>query len=353
MYPCRAGSFHAIPDSPSMTHCLSHGPLSPGRLSVLLSGLLCGLRLLAAEALPSWNDTAPKRALTAFVDRVTQEGGPDYLPPSARVAVFDNDGTLWCEQPMYPQVAFAVDRLRTLAPQHPEWRRQEPFKKLFEAGAGRLVSVSSADLIEIIKATHTGMTTAEFDAVVRDWIGTARHPRTGRLYTEMVYQPMLELLAHLRSRQFRTFIVSGGGVEFMRVWADQVYGVPPDQVVGTTFKNRYEVRDGGPVILRLPEIEFVDDGAGKPLGIQKFIGQRPVMAFGNSDGDLQMLQWTTTGPGPRFGLLVHHTDSVREYAYDSPSAVGQLNAALKAAPGAGWTVVSMKDDWGRIFPWAP
>ncbi|MBN8249095.1 MAG: haloacid dehalogenase-like hydrolase [Verrucomicrobia bacterium] len=336
-----------------MKHHPSHGSLRSGRLVLFLAGFLWGLHALAAEALPSWNDTAPRRALTDFVDRVTREGGADYLPPSARVAVFDNDGTLWCEQPMYPQVAFAVDRLRALAPQHPEWRRQAPFKKLFEAGPDRLVSVSNADLIEIIKVTHTGMTTEEFAAVVRDWIATARHPRTGRLYTEMVYQPMLELLAHLRSRQFRTFIVSGGGVEFMRVWADRVYGVPPDQVVGTTFKNRYEMRDGGPVILRLPEIEFVDDGPGKPLGIQKFIGQRPVMAFGNSDGDLQMLQWTTAAAGPRFGLLVHHTDSVREYAYDDPSSVGQLNAALKAAPGAGWTVVSMKEDWARIFPWAP
>jgi len=336
-----------------MNHCLPSPAVFRRNLVVLVLWLLCVLRSHAADPLPSWNDTAPKRAILAFVERVTREGGSDFLPLAARVAVFDNDGTLWCEQPMYVQVAFAVDRLKALVPQHPEWRRRAPFRKLFEAGPDRLVSISEADLLEIIKVTHTGMTTDEFAAVVRDWITTARHPRTGRLYTEMVYQPMLELLTYLRGQGFRTFIVSGGGAEFMRVWADQVYGVPPDQVVGSTFKTKYEVRDGTPVIVRLPAVDFVDDLNGKPVGIQKFIGQRPVMAFGNSDGDFQMLQWTTSGPGPRFGLLVHHTDPVREYAYDYPSAVGQLDVAFKAAPQAGWTVVSMKDDWGRIFPFDP
>ena len=331
-------------------------PALPQRLFPTLTALvllLASVAVRAADPLPSWRDTAPKQSILAFVDRVTREGAPEFLPAGERIAVFDNDGTLWCEQPMYVQVAFALDRLKALAPKHPEWRRKAPFKKLFEAGPDRLVGVSEQELLEIIKVTHAGMTTDEFAGIVRDWIATARHPRTGHLYTEMVYQPMLELLTYLRGQGFRTFIVSGGGVEFMRAWTSQVYGVPPDQVVGTTFKTRYEVREGTPVIVRLPEIEFVDDKAGKPLGINKFIGTRPVMAFGNSDGDLQMLQWTTAGSGARFGLLVHHTDGVREYAYDRRSTVGRLDQALDAAPKNGWTVVSMKDDWAKIFPYEP
>ena len=329
-------------------------------LSVRSFGALAALFLVvsaasvrAADPLPSWSDTGPRRAILAFVEKVTRPGGAEYLPPGERIAVFDNDGTLWCEQPMYVQLAFALDRLRLLAPQHPEWRRKAPFKKLFDAGPHRMVAVSEAELLEIIKVTHTSMTTDEFAGIVRDWITTARHPKTGRLYTEMVYQPMLELLTYLRSQGFRTFIASGGGVEFMRVWAEEVYGVPPDQVVGSTCRTKYELRDGQPVIVRLPEVDFVDDKAGKPLGIHKFIGRRPVMAFGNSDGDLQMLQWTTAGSGPRFGLLVHHTDAVREYAYDRESQMGHLDKALDAAPKQGWTVVSMKDDWSRIFPFGP
>ncbi|MBL9176281.1 MAG: haloacid dehalogenase-like hydrolase [Verrucomicrobiales bacterium] len=326
---------------------------SPLRTAALVVMVFATLVARAADPLPSWNDTGPKRALTAFVEKVTREGSPDFLPPSERIAVFDNDGTLWCEQPMYPQVMFAVDRLRTLAPKHPEWRRRQPFKKLMDAGPDRLVSVTDQELIEIIKVTHTGMTTDEFADIVRAWIATAKHPRTGRLYTEMVYQPMLELLAYLRGHGFKTFIVSAGGVEFMRVWADQVYGVPTDQVVGTTFKTSYELRGTTPVIVRQPKVDFVDDGPGKPIGINKFIGKRPVLAFGNADGDFQMLQWTTTGPGPRLGLLVHHTDGVREYDYDAQSAVGRLDKALVAASGYGWTVVSMKDDWAKIFPKGP
>jgi len=325
----------------------------PVRTLATIVLLFAAVAVRAADPLPSWRDTAPKKAILAFVEKVTREGAPEFLPAAERIAVFDNDGTLWCEQPMYVQVAFALDRLKALAPKHPEWRRRAPFKKLFEAGPDRLVAVSEPELLEIIKVTHAGMTTDEFAGIVRDWIATARHPRTGHLYTEMVYQPMLELLTYLRSQGFRTFIVSGGGVEFMRAWTSQVYGVPPDQVVGTTFKTRYEVRDGTPVIVRLPEIEFVDDKSGKPLGINKFIGTRPVMAFGNSDGDLQMLQWTTAGSGARFGLLVHHTDGVQEYAYDRQSAVGRLNVALDAAPKNGWTVVNMKDDWAKIFPYEP
>jgi len=325
----------------------------PVRTLAALVLLLAAVTVHAADPLPSWRDTGPKQAILAFVDKVTREGAPEFLPAGGRIAVFDNDGTLWCEQPMYVQVAFALDRLKALAPKHPEWRRKAPFKKLFEAGPDRMVAVSEQELLEIIKVTHAGMTTDEFAGIVRDWIATARHPRTGHLYTEMVYQPMLELLTYLRSQGFRTFIVSGGGVEFMRAWTSQVYGVPPDQVVGTTFKTKYEVREGKPVIVRLPEIEFVDDKAGKPLGINKFIGTRPVMSFGNSDGDLQMLQWTTAGHGARFGLLVHHTDAVREYAYDRRSAAGRLDKALDAAPKNGWTVVNMKDDWAKIFPYEP
>lgn len=306
-----------------------------------------------ADPLPSWNDTAPKRAVTAFLDRVTQPGSPDFVPAPERIAVFDNDGTLWSEQPMYVQLRFALDRVKTLAPQHPEWLRKPPFQKLLTTPATETVAVTEPELLELVMATHAGLTTDEFAQTVRDWIATARHPQTGRLYTEMVYQPMIELLAFLRANGFKPFIVSGGGIEFLRPWAERVYGVPPEQVIGSSIRTKYEVRDGKPVILRLPELDFLDDKAGKPVAIQRHIGRRPVMAFGNSDGDFEMLEWTSAGPGPRFALLVHHDDASREFAYDRRSHVGRLDRALDQAGPRGWTVVSMQADWRTVFAPAP
>lgn len=306
--------------------------------------------LRAAEALPSWNDTAPKQAIFAFVEKVTRPGSPDFVPEPERIAVFDNDGTLWTEQPLYVQVRFALDRLKALAPQHPEWKRKQPFKKLLSTPKEQTVAVSEPELLEIIAATHAGMTTEAFGQIVSDWLATARHPTTGRLYTEMVYQPMLELLAYLRAQGFKTYIASGGGIEFMRAFSERVYGIPPEQVIGSSGKTKYEVLDGKPAIVRLPEINFVDDKAGKPVGIQMRLGRRPVMAVGNSDGDFQMLEWTTSGPGTRFGMIVHHDDAVREWAYDRQAAAGRLDRALTEAPSRGWVVVSMKDDWRVVFP---
>jgi hypothetical protein len=304
----------------------------------------------AADPLPSWNDTAPKQAILAFVERVTKPGAPDFVSVPERIAVFDNDGTLWCEQPLYVQLQFAIDRIKTMAPDHPEWKRKQPFKKLFAANPDESVPVTEEELMQVVMASHAGMTTGEFDQIVRDWLATARHPKTGRPYTEMVYQPMLELLGYLRANGFKTYIASGGGVEFMRVFAEQVYGVPPEQVIGSSIKTKYEVRDGVPVLLRLPELDFIDDKSGKPVGIQQHIGRRPIFAAGNSDGDLEMLEWTTSGPGARFGLLVHHDDAAREYAYDRQSHIGKLDRGLEEAPKRGWTVVSMKRDWNRVFP---
>ena len=303
----------------------------------------------ASDVLPSWNDTAAKKAIVAFVDKVTTPGSPDLVPPAERVAVFDNDGTLWSEQPMYVQLAFALDRVKALAPQHPYWKDKPPFKAALEGDMKALAESGEHGLLELVMATHAGNTTEEFAAIVKDWLATARHPKSGRRYTEMVYQPMLELLAYLRANGFKTFIVSGGGVEFMRPWAEQVYGVPPEQVVGSSIKTRYEVRDGKPVLARLPELNFIDDKAGKPVGINQHIGGRPIAAFGNSDGDFQMLEWTTAGGGARLGLIVHHDDAEREYAYDRQSHVGRLDKGLDEAPQRGWLVVSMKDDWKQIF----
>jgi phosphoserine phosphatase len=304
----------------------------------------------AAESLPSWRDTASRRAITAFVVATTTPTDARYLPPAERIAVFDNDGTLWGEQPMYVQLAFALDRVKALAPAHPEWKEQEPFASLLKGDLKGALAGGEHGILEIVMATHAGMTTEEFEAVVRDWLAVARDPMTGRRYTEMVYQPMVELLAYLRANDFRTFIVSGGGVEFMRPWTERVYGIPPEQVVGSSIRTRYEVRDGQPVITRLPEIDFIDDKAGKPVGINKFIGRRPVLAFGNSDGDFEMLEWTTSGTGPRLGLILHHDDSVREWAYDRESGIGRLARGLDEAPKRGWRIVSMKDDWKQIYP---
>jgi phosphoglycolate phosphatase-like HAD superfamily hydrolase len=306
--------------------------------------------VFAADPLPSWKDTAPRKAILSFVERVTKEGSPDFVPLPERIATFDNDGTLWAEQPMYFQLAFALDRVKALAPQHPEWNSKEPFASALEGDVKGALAGGEKAAFEIVMAAHAGTTTEEFERIVKDWIGTARHPKRGRLYTDMVYQPMLELLAYLRSNGFKTFIVSGGGIEFMRPWVERVYGVPPEQVVGSSIKTKYEVRDGRPVLVRLPELNFVDDKDGKPVGIQMHIGRRPIAAFGNSDGDLQMLQWTTAGRGARFALIVHHDDAQREWAYDRTSHIGRLDKAWDEAVARGWTVVSMKNDWTRIFP---
>ena len=303
-----------------------------------------------ADLLSSWNDTPPKRALVGFVASVTEPGSPRFVPPAERIAVFDNDGTLWAEQPVYFQVLFMADRIKALAPQHPEWKVQEPFASVIQGDLKAALAGGERALLEMAMATHAGMTTGQFEGIVRDWIATARHPKTGRRYTDMVYQPMLELLAYLRANGFKTFIVSGGGIEFMRPWAERVYGIPPEQIVGSSIKSRYEVRAGVPELVRLPELNFIDDKEGKPVGIQQHVGRRPVLAFGNSDGDFQMLEWTTAGPGPRLGLIVHHTDGDREWAYDRESAVGRLNRALDEAPKRGWILVDMKRDWAKVFP---
>ena len=317
--------------------------------------LTCALAFTAtvapgADPLPSWNDTAPKKAIIAFVEKVTKEGSSDFVPPAERIATFDNDGCLWAEQPMYFQAFFIFDRIKALAPKHPEWKEKEPFASVLKGDLKGALAGGEHALLEMAMATHAGMTTEEFDKIVTDWIATAKHPKTGKLYSEMIYQPMLELLTYLQANGFKTFIVSGGGIEFMRPWTERVYGIPPEQVIGSSIKTKFEVRDGKPVIVRLPELNFLDDKAGKPAAIQHHMGRRPVMAFGNSDGDLQMLQWTAGGRGARFCLYVHHTDAEREWAYDRQSHVGKLDKGLDEAKAKGWTVVSMKDDWKRVFP---
>ena len=304
----------------------------------------------AEPALPSWSDGPTRDALLAFVSDVTTAGGPHFVPPEERIAVFDNDGTLWSEQPMYVQLAFAVDRVKALAPEHPEWNERQPFKGLLEGDMKAVAASGERGILELVMASHAGMTTDEFAAIAESWLAEARHPTLGRPYTECVYQPMLELLDYLRANGFRTWIVSGGGIDFMRPWTEDVYGIPPEQVVGSTIATRFEVREGGPVLLRLPEMDFVDDKAGKPVAINRFIGRRPIAAFGNSDGDLQMLQWATGAPGRRLGLIVHHTDAEREVAYDRESHIGRLDQALDEAPQRGWVVVDMKTDWEAIFP---
>ncbi|PAW72349.1 MAG: haloacid dehalogenase [Verrucomicrobiia bacterium Tous-C4TDCM] len=321
--------------------------------ATLAVALACALGLTAARAadpLPSWNDTAPKQAITAFVEKVTKEGSTDFIPPAERIATFDNDGCLWSEQPMYFQLFFALDRIKALAPEHPEWKDKEPFASLLKGDVKAALAGGEHALMEIVMATHAGLTTEEFEKVVSDWISTAKHPKTGKLYSEMVYQPMLELLAYLRANGFKTFIVSGGGIEFMRPWAEKVYGIPPEQVVGSSGGLKYELRDGKPVLVKLPEIAHNDDKEGKPVGIQRHIGRRPIAAFGNSDGDIQMLEWTTAGKGPRLGMIIHHTDAEREWAYDRESHIGKLSKGLDEAAAKGWTVVDMKEDWTRIFP---
>jgi hypothetical protein len=307
----------------------------------------------AEDPLPSWNEGAAKKSIVDFVERVYEVGSPDFVPPAERIAVFDNDGTLWAEQPLYFQFLFAIDRIKALAPEHPEWKDKEPFAALLRGDHAAALAGGEQALVEIMMASHAGMTTDEFQAIVDGWLATAVHPKTGRPYTEMVYQPMLELLDYLRANGFKTFIVSGGGIEFMRPWTEKVYGIPPEQVVGSSIKTSFEMRDGKPVLVRLPEVDFIDDKVGKPVGINSHIGRRPIAAFGNSDGDLQMLQWTAAGDGARFCLIVHHTDAEREWAYDRESQIGRLDKALDEGTTRGWTIVDMKRDWSRVFPAAP
>ena len=324
-------------------------------LVAAVAGFLVAAPLAAstADPLPSWNEGATKAAIVSFVAKATKSGSPEFVPVPERIATFDNDGTLWAEKPMYFQLIFALDRVKALAPQHPEWKTQEPFASLLKGDVNTALAGGEPAIARIVMATHAGMTTDEFAQIVRDWIATTRHPTTGRLLTGMVYQPMLELLAYLRANGFKTFLVSGGGVEFMRAWAERVYGIPPEQIIGSGIKTRFELRGGVPVLVRLAEIDFIDDKAGKPVGIHERIGRRPVAAFGNSDGDLEMLQWTAAGPGSRFCLLVRHTDAEREWAYDRQSAVGRLDKALDEANARGWTVVDMKRDWKVVFPGPP
>jgi phosphoglycolate phosphatase-like HAD superfamily hydrolase len=303
-----------------------------------------------ADSLPSWRDGAVKAAIFDFISRVTRQGSPDFVPPDLRIAVFDNDGTLWAEQPVYFEFAFAFDRVKALAPRHPEWTSEEPFKSVLAGNLRGLTPAVQKGIGQIIAATHSGMTTDEFAKLVADWLAAARHPRFKRPYEQLVYQPQLELLAYLRANGFKTFIVSGGGVEFMRVFAEKIYGIPPEQVVGSSGAVKFEMRANGPVLVKEPKEDFVDDGPGKPVGIYRFIGRRPIFAFGNSDGDQQMLEWTAAGAGPHFMALLHHTDSGREWAYDRQSSIGRLDKAWDEAVAKGWTVVDLKRDWLTVFP---
>ena len=319
--------------------------------AVLLTlGMLSTVAVGDQDPLPSWNEGTAKQSIIDFVTRVTQSGSPDFVVPEQRIATFDNDGTLWSEQPMYFQLFFAIDRVKALAPQNPAWKTQQPFKAVLENDMQALAASGEKGLLELVMATHAGMTTTEFEQTVKDWLAAAKHPRFKRPFTDLVYQPMLEVLAYLRANGFKTYIVSGGGIEFMRPWTEGVYGIPPEQVVGSSIKTKFEIRNGKPVLVRLPEINFIDDKAGKPVGNNQHIGRRPIAAFGNSDGDLQMLQWTAAGKGTRFMLIVHHTDAEREWAYDRKSKIGHLDKALDEALTNGWTVVDMKQDWKIIYP---
>jgi phosphoglycolate phosphatase-like HAD superfamily hydrolase len=327
------------------------------RTVFLIAGLIAGFTFVPhvafaqSDVLPSWNDGVAKKSITDFVTRVTKEGGPDFVAVPERIATFDNDGTLWTEHPYYFQLAFAIDRIKAMAPQHPEWKNKQPFKALLEGDKKALAAAGKDGLLQIIAVTHAGMTVSDFSNTVIDWTKTARHPKFNRPYTELVFKPMQELLAYLRANGFKTFIVSGGGIEFMRPWTDGVYGIPPEQVVGSSGEVKFQLgANGKPELMKLAKIEFIDDGPGKPVGINRFIGRRPIFAFGNSDGDLQMLQWTMAGDGPRFAGLVHHTDAEREYAYDRDTMFGKLDKALEEAKTKNWTVVDMKQDWRTIFP---
>ena len=309
-----------------------------------------GAAVTSTDPLPSWNAGTTRTAIVEFVNAVTTSGSPDFVPPRERIAVFDNDGTLWAEQPMYFQEFFLLDRIRALAPSHPEWTSKEPYRSALAGDMKGLAASGEKGIAELMAVTHTGMTIDEFAATVRAWTETARHPISKRRFTEMVYQPMLELLAYLRANGFKTFIVSGGGSEFMRPWVEKVYGIPPEQVVGSRGKLKFELKDGKPALTKLPEIDLVDDGPGKPVGIAQVIGRRPIAAFGNSDGDFQMLEYTSTGPGRRLALIVHHTDADREWAYDRGSHIGRLERGLDEAGTRGWILADMKRDWKTIYP---
>jgi phosphoglycolate phosphatase-like HAD superfamily hydrolase len=324
-------------------------------LIALLGLVLCDsgamlARAAASDPLPSWNDGPTKQRILDFVARVTMEGGPDYVAPKDRLATIDNDGTLWVEQPIYTQFAFAIDEVKAQANKHPEWKTTEPFKSILAGDMKGLAASGEKGMVEVMAATHSGMTTTDFDKTVKAWLGTAKHPRFKVLYTDLIYQPMLELLDYLRANGFKTFIVSGGGVEFMRDFADKTYGIPPEQVIGSSGVTQYQMWDASPVLVKQPKVLFVDDGPGKPEGINHFIGRQPIFAFGNSDGDKEMLEWTAVCQHLCFMGLVHHTDAVREYAYDRNSDVGKLDKALDEAIAKGWTVVDMKNDWKTIFP---
>jgi len=318
-------------------------------------GVLCLYLMVSAfsayaqDPLPSWNEGQTKQQILDFVRNVTTASSSNFVLPEERIAVFDNDGTLWSEQPAYFQLLFAIDRIKELAAQHPEWKTQMPFKAVLEHDMAALAASGEKGLLQLVMASHAGMTTANFEKIVKDWLATSQHPRFKRPYTDLVYQPMLELLEYLRANGFKTYIVSGGGIEFMRPWTERIYGIPPEQVIGSSIKVKFELHDGNPVLVRLPEIDFIDDKAGKPVAIHKFIGQRPIAAFGNSDGDLQMLQWTAGGEGARFMLLVHHTDAEREWAYDRKSKIGHLDKALNEAIKLGWAIVDMKKDWKQVL----
>lgn len=302
------------------------------------------------DPLPSWNEGVSKKSITDFVTKTTQDGNKEFIPVTDRIACFDNDGTLWTEQPMYFQLAFAIDRIKAMAPEHPEWKTTQPFQALLEGDMKTVMAGGEKALLQIVMTTHAGMTTEEFSKTVKDWMATAKHPKTGKHYNEMIYQPMVELLNYLRSNGYKTFIVSGGGVDFMRPWAEQAYGIPPYQVIGSSGKVKYEIINGNPVLTKLPEINFIDDKEGKPVGIHQYIGKRPVFTAGNSDGDYAMLQYTSSSSEPHFGMIVHHTDSVREWTYDRKSHIGNLEKGLDDAPKYNWLIVDMKSDWKIIYP---
>jgi hypothetical protein len=302
------------------------------------------------DPLPSWNDGPAKQAILNFVAAVTEEGGERFVPAADRIATFDNDGTLWTEQPMYAQAYFALDQIKTLAPQHPEWQTEQPFAAILAGDITAMKQFSEADIGRIMTAAHSGMTTAEFIAQAWNWAHSAKNPLTKHLFIESVYQPQLELLDYLRANGFQTYIVSGGGIDLMRTFSNDVYGVPPGQVVGSSGKVKFSLEDGVPTLAKLPEVDSIDDHDGKPVNIHLHIGQKPILAFGNSDGDQQMLEYVTSGDGPSLGLIIHHDDAEREVAYDRNSKIGTLNTAWDEALQKGWIVVSMKDDWRRVFP---
>ena len=339
-------------ERPTHTGGLSRRNIIAAPAGAALLGLASRMAFAQSDPLPSWNPGKVKNTITDFVARVTKEGGADFVPVNERIATFDNDGTLWCEQPMYFQALFAMDRVRALAPKHPEWKDKEPFKALLSGDTKAVAAVGEKGLVSFVAATHSGMSVDEFHRIVLDWLDTARHPRFKRPYTSLVYQPMLELLAYLRTNSFKTFIVSGGGIDFMRPWTEKSYDIPPEQVVGSSAITKFEIIGGKPVLMKTAEVEFIDDGPGKAVGINRFIGRRPIFAFGNSDGDQQMLEYTAGGSGARFMGIVHHTDAEREYAYDRTSDIGRLDKALDEATARKWTVVDMKRDWKRVFPFA-